>query len=49
MVIVEYCRFGNILDHMIRHRAVFIDETDRQNDSSASSFIENLITEEVQQ
>jgi len=30
MVIVEFCRFGNILDYMIQHRAVFIDQLNHQ-------------------
>jgi len=29
MVIVEYCRYGNLHDYLLRHRDDFIDQLDR--------------------
>lgn len=32
MVIVEYCRFGNLQNFLVKHRNYFIDQIDREND-----------------
>lgn len=33
MVIVEYCRFGNLQNFLIKHRDFFIDQIVRENDT----------------
>lgn len=32
MVIVEYCRFGNLQNFLVKHRQYFIDQIDREKD-----------------
>lgn len=32
MVIVEYCRFGNLQNFLVKHRNYFIDQIDREKD-----------------
>ena len=38
MVIVEYCRFGNILDFLVKHRSVYVDQVDATT-GSINSFL----------
>lgn len=33
-VIVEYCKFGNIHNYMIKHREVFIDQLNGNNEKN---------------
>lgn len=32
MVIVEYCRFGNLQNFLVKHRPYFIDQINREKD-----------------
>ena len=32
MVIVEYCRFGNLQTFLVKHRAHFVDQVDKKSD-----------------
>lgn len=32
MVIVEYCRFGNLQTFLVKHRPHFVDQVDKNND-----------------
>ncbi len=46
MVIVEYCRFGNLQTYLINHRNKFINQLDEfgnmQSDSAADNLDRNL-------
>lgn len=32
MVIVEYCRFGNLQNFLVKHRSYFVDQIVREKD-----------------
>lgn len=41
MVIVEYCRFGNLQKFLLKHRPYFVDQIDNKTDMIDHTILEN--------
>lgn len=46
MVIVEYCRFGNIRHFLRQHRQSFVDQINRTDDVIDPNVINKMVTNE---